>query len=192
VDVLPFELLWEQMIDFDVVICSVVMPEPIINKEKLFALNILTHKYLIDLSVPRSIDSAVEQIPGVLLYNIDQIRNTANEALQMRVESVPDVERLIDESMQEFSQWNQEMVVSPTIQKLKSALEQIRTEELSRFAKQLNVQESKMIDQITRNMMQKIIKLPVLQLKAACKRGEADTLIDVLNELFNLENQVLK
>ena len=36
-------------------------------------------------------------------------------------------------------------------------------------------------------MMQKIIKLPVLQLKAACKRGEAETLIDVLNDLFNLE-----
>jgi glutamyl-tRNA reductase len=37
--------------------------------------------------------------------------------------------------------------------------------------------------------MQKIIKLPVLQLKAACKRGEAETLIDVLNDLFDLEKQ---
>ena len=35
--------------------------------------------------------------------------------------------------------------------------------------------------------MQKIIKLPVLQLKAACQRGEAETLVDVLNELFDLE-----
>ena len=35
--------------------------------------------------------------------------------------------------------------------------------------------------------MQKIIKLPVIQLKAACKRGEAETLVDVLNDLFNLE-----
>ncbi|MFT7250045.1 MAG: glutamyl-tRNA reductase, partial [Arcticibacterium sp.] len=33
----------------------------------------------------------------------------------------------------------------------------------------------------------KIIKLPVLQLKAACQRGEAETLIDVLNDLFDLE-----
>ena len=38
-------------------------------------------------------------------------------------------------------------------------------------------------------MMQKIMKLPVLQLKAACKRGEAETLIDVLNDLFDLEKQ---
>jgi glutamyl-tRNA reductase len=41
-------------------------------------------------------------------------------------------------------------------------------------------------------MMQKIIKLPVLQLKAACKRDEAETLIDVLNDLFNLEKDVVK
>ncbi|CAN5299128.1 hypothetical protein BH23BAC1_BH23BAC1_43920 [soil metagenome] len=36
-------------------------------------------------------------------------------------------------------------------------------------------------------MIQKLIKLPVLQLKAACKKGEATNLAGVLNELFNLE-----
>ena len=192
VKVLPYELLWQNIGNYDVIVCSVVMPEPIITKERLLESNIVTYKYLIDLSVPRSINNDVEQIPGVLLYNIDQIRNTANEALQQRIESIPLVEKLVEESILDFSQWNQEMIVSPTIQKFKSALEQIRSEELSRFSKQLNDQESKMIDQITRNIMQKIIKLPVLQLKAACKRGEADTLIDVLNELFNLENQTVK
>jgi glutamyl-tRNA reductase len=39
--------------------------------------------------------------------------------------------------------------------------------------------------------MQKVIKLPVLQLKAACRRGEAETLIDVLNDLFDLEKETL-
>jgi len=41
-------------------------------------------------------------------------------------------------------------------------------------------------------MMQKILKLPVLQLKAACKRGEEETLIGVLNDLFNLEKDTVK
>ena len=81
------------------------------------------------------------------------------------------------------------MEVSPTINKLKNALEQIRKEELSRFVKQLNEEETKKIDEITKSIMQKIIKLPVLQLKAACKRGDADTLIDVLSDMFNLDKQ---
>ena len=91
--------------------------------------------------------------------------------------------------IEEFNNWSKEMIVSPIINKLKNALEQIRQEELSRYMKQLNEEELKKVDAITRNIMQKIIKLPVLELKAACKRGEAETLIDVLNDLFDLEKQ---
>jgi glutamyl-tRNA reductase len=59
---------------------------------------------------------------------------------------------------------------------------------MSRFLKTMSAEEAEKMDKVTAAMMQKIIKLPVLQLKAACKRGEADTLIDVLNNLFDLEN----
>ena len=79
------------------------------------------------------------------------------------------------------------MVVSPTIHKLKNALEQIRKDEMAKYMKSMSEEEAAKMDKITASMMQKIIKLPVLQLKAACKRGEAETLIDVLNDLFNLE-----
>jgi glutamyl-tRNA reductase len=46
-----------------------------------------------------------------------------------------------------------------------------------------------MLEQITKSMMQKIVKLPALNLKAACRRDDADSLVDGLNELFNLELQ---
>jgi glutamyl-tRNA reductase len=81
------------------------------------------------------------------------------------------------------------MVVSPTINKLKNALEQIRKEELARHLKNLSPEESEKLDKITMGIVQKIIKMPVLQLKAACKRGEADQLVDVINEIFDLEKQ---
>ena len=80
------------------------------------------------------------------------------------------------------------MEVSPTIQKLKSALDKIRKEELARHSK-VTDQEMELLEVVTKNMIQKLIKLPVLQLKAACKRGEAENLVDVLNDLFNLEQQ---
>ena len=122
-----------------------------------------------------------------MVYNIDHIRNRADEALHRRLAAIPQVETIIKQALVEFNDWSKEMVVSPTINKLKNALEQIRREEMGRYMKTLTPEESEKIDKITRGMMQKIIKLPVLQLKAACKRGEAETLIDVLNDLFNLE-----
>lgn len=187
--VAPFAELQQQLNSADVVISSVSNKEPIISKQLLQAGETLSFKYLLDLSVPRSIDKNVEEVHGVLLYNIDDIHSKTSEALEKRLAAIPDVKAIISSSMEELLDWSKEMEVSPTIHKLKSALEQIRQEELARFLKGASESESQLIEKVTRSMMQKIIKLPVLQLKAACKRGEAETLIDVLNDLFDLEKQ---
>jgi len=184
-----FANLTDEIRRADVIISSVMRNEPLITPALLEKLNVLTYKYFIDLSMPRSVDAAVEQIPGVLVYNIDHIRNRADEALNQRLASIPQVESIVAQAVAEFGDWSKEMVVSPTINKLKNALEQIRKDEIARHMKHLTADESEKVEKITRGIMQKIIKLPVLQLKAACKRGEAETLIDVLNDLFDLEKQ---
>jgi glutamyl-tRNA reductase len=174
----------------DVIISSVSLPEPYFTKERVSQLTDgLTFKYFIDRSVPRSVDPSVEEIPGVMVYNIDAIQLRADEALTRRLQAIPDVQAIITNTLEEFNDWSKEMVVSPTIQKLKNTLEQIRQEEMARYMKSLTQEEASKVDRITSGIMQKVLKLPVLQLKAACKRGEAETLIDVLNDLFNLEKQ---
>jgi glutamyl-tRNA reductase len=187
--VADFADLTDEIRRADVIVSSVMRDEPLFTPTSLSEINVLTYKYFIDLSVPRSVDAAVEQIPGVLVYNIDHIRNRTDEALNQRLAAIPQVETIIDQAVNEFGDWSKEMIVSPTINKLKNALEQIRRDEVARHMKHLTPNESEKIDKITRGIMQKIIKLPVLQLKAACKRGEAETLIDVLNDLFDLEKQ---
>ena len=189
VKVIPFENVWEAIATSDIVICSISKEEPFISYEKVKALNNLSYKFFIDISVPRSVEEKVEEVPGVLVYHIDNIRSKATEALEKRINAIPMVKELIATSIIEFNDWSKEMMVSPTINKLKNALEQIRQEELNRYLKQMNDEEAKKVELITKNIMQKIMKLPVLQLKAACKRGEAETLIDVLNDLFDLEKQ---
>jgi glutamyl-tRNA reductase len=187
-----YENLWTEIANADIIVSSIAVNEPFITKEQLQSLGIVSHKFFFDLSVPRSVDTAVEQVPGVILYNVDNIQARANEALEMRLNAIPLVREIIHSAIEEFEVWQKEMEVSPTIQKIKNSLEQIRLEELGRFSKQLTESESQKIDMITKNIMQKIIKLPVLQLKAACKRGEAETLVDILNDLFDLEKSNIK
>lgn len=184
--VLDYTSLAEQLQNFDVVVSSVRADAPIVKAAYLAKKKSIT--YLFDLSVPRSIESAVENIPGVVLYGLDEIQKRSDEALEKRKAAIPQVKAIIAEMVSEVANWSKEMMVSPTIQKLKNALEQIRQDEMSRFLKTMSTEEAEKMDKVTAAMMQKIIKLPVLQLKAACKRGEADTLIDVLNNLFDLEN----
>ncbi|MBF9253198.1 glutamyl-tRNA reductase [Pontibacter sp. 172403-2] len=188
-EVLPFEDMVQGLKEADVVISSVARETPFFTKEMIQRLNVLTFKFFIDLSVPRSVEAEAESIPGVLVYNIDSIQSKASEALQRRISAIPRVKEIIAESIEQFNDWSKEMMVSPTIHKLKNALETIRQEEIARYVKKLGPQEAKLVESITKSMMQKVIKLPVLQLKAACKRGEAETLIDLLNDLFDLESQ---
>lgn len=185
--VLNFELLSEKISGYDVVISSIRAEKTIIDTTILKTKKRNSILYLFDLSVPRSIQVEVEQLPGVVLYGLDEIQKRTNEALNKRSEAIPAVKVIIAEMVNEVENWAKELLVSPTIQKLKNALELIRKEEMARYTKAMSEEEVDKMDKITASMMQKIIKLPVLQLKAACKRGEADTLIDVLNDLFDLE-----
>lgn len=187
--VIPFEQVFDEISTADVIVSSVVTEKPFISKEFVQKLDIHSFKFFIDLSVPRSVDTTIEEIPGALVYNIDNIHSKTSMALERRISAIPKVEKIIEKALIDFKDWSKEMIVSPTIKKLKSALEDIRTQELARFLKDADEQQAKMLDSATKSMMQKIMKLPVLQLKAACKRGEAETLIDVLNDLFDLEKQ---
>ena len=186
-EVIPFESCLRAIEEADVVVCSIRMPEPFITKVMLESVNIPSYKVLIDLSVPRSIETIVEELPGVVLYNVDNIRSKASAALQNRLDAIPSVEGILKESIEEFGAWQKEMVVSPTIQKLKQALEQIRQEELGRYLKNADEKEFVLIDKITKSMMQKILKVPVVQLRAACQRDEATEMIELITDLFDLE-----
>jgi glutamyl-tRNA reductase len=173
----------------DLVISSVSVNQPIITGELLKKLNIVSHKFFIDLSVPRSVESTIEEIPGVIVYNMDDLQEKTNAALEKRIASIPEVQAIIAEAIVDFDEWSKEMVISPTIQKLKQALEQIRKEELARYVKSATAEEAEKLEELSRSLMQKILKYPVLQLKAACKRGDSESLSEILHELFNLDKK---
>ena len=183
------DLLKTELDKADVVISSVSGSEPLITADLLKDIKIFSHKFFIDLSIPRSIEPAIEDIPGALVYNLDDIQEKTNETVEKRKSAIPSVRAIIAEAITDFDDWSKEMIVSPTIQKLKQTLEQIRKEELARYLKNARPEEVQKLDEMSKSLMQKILKYPVLQLKAACKRGDAENLSEMLHDLFTLESQ---
>ncbi len=182
--------LAEEIEKADVVISSIRAAKPLITKGIVSKNLPKSFKFFIDLSVPRSVEDDLETIPGILVYNIDTLQAKADKALSLRMQAIPQVNQIIGEAIESFEDWSKEIEVSPIIHKLKNALEQIRKEEMGRYLKNLSPEESEKIEKITQSIIQKIIKLPVIQLKAACKRGEAENMIEAINELFDLEKKV--
>lgn len=183
-----YEQLLNEVNEADVIISALASDQPIISKEHLN--KSLTQKLFIDLSVPRAISEDIESVPGVMLYNVDQIEEQTSGVLKIREEAIISVENILTETLNEFLNWSQEMIVSPTIKLLKEKLEQIRQDELARYINKIPQHEYNQMDAMTKSMLQKVLKLPILELKAACKRGDVDNLVDALHDIFNLERVV--
>ncbi|CAN5918008.1 glutamyl-tRNA reductase [soil metagenome] len=187
-----WENLWAEIEAADVVISSVPGDCLFIRKEEVEKLGNPSPKCFIDLSMPRSISSDLEHLPGMRIYNIDGIRNRATVALEKRMAAIPQVQEIIREAVAEFGVWTREMILSPAIQQFKNRLEEIRQQEVARYLKRLGAEEKAVVEAITTSILNKIVKLPVLELKAACQRGESEALIGGLTALFNLEKETAR
>ena len=64
---LPFENIREGLKNADVIISSISADSPFFTADLVRHLDILSYKFFIDLSVPRSVDPEVENVPGALV-----------------------------------------------------------------------------------------------------------------------------
>ncbi|GAB3527979.1 glutamyl-tRNA reductase [Pontibacter brevis] len=187
-----WENVWEEITLADVVISSVPGDCFYIGRQNIEKQAAVAPKFFIDLKMPRSISSDLQHLPGVRVYNINNIRNRTTRALEKHLTAIPKVQGIIAEAVAEFEAWTQEMGMSPAIQSFKNRLEEIRQQELNRYMKKLGAEEKELVEALTKNILNKIVKLPALELKAACQRGESEALLQSLNTLFNLEQEAVK
>ncbi|MGN6643267.1 MAG: glutamyl-tRNA reductase [Verrucomicrobiota bacterium] len=84
----------------DIAISSTSATVPILNRANLepqMKLRKNRPLLLIDIAVPRDIDSEVNLIPNVYLYNVDDLQTIANDYLQQRREEIVICEKIIHE-----------------------------------------------------------------------------------------------
>ncbi|MGJ8634621.1 MAG: glutamyl-tRNA reductase [Luteolibacter sp.] len=83
----------------DVVISSTGAPHTIIHKEEIESVRRARKfrpLFLIDIAVPRDIDSSVEEIEEVYLYDIDALEQLAEEAKTRRLAQIIECEKIIE------------------------------------------------------------------------------------------------
>ncbi|GIV43059.1 MAG: glutamyl-tRNA reductase [Bacteroidia bacterium] len=152
VQVIPFEELVHRVQEFDIIVSAISMNEPLIIPSWLE--NSSRTHYFIDLGVPRTIHPDVEKL-GNIIFNIDDIQYRVNEALELRKKSIPFAKQIIEEEINALFEWSKELSISPVIQQIKDALDQIRKEELTKYMNKVDEQSMKFMEEITQSMIQK-------------------------------------
>src|SRR5439155_9529969 len=119
-------------------------------------------------AVPRDIDPAVGELPGVVLQNIDDLQRLADANLDGRRQEVAKVEVLVDREVQLFVNWWNRRDVIPTVAALRNQAEAIRRAELERTLARLDLTEAERarIDAMTNAIVKKLLHQPLTFLKA--------------------------
>jgi len=147
--------------------------------------------FIVDIAVPRDAEPEVAEIPNVSLVDIDGLKTAVDEKLEIRRESIPAVEEIIDEYIARFGHWYQARVAVPVIATLTQKAEAIRTAELERlFARcpELTERERLLITGMTMTIVSKLLHSVILKIreKATSNAAEALSHARVLDELFEL------
>ncbi len=147
--------------------------------------------FIVDIAVPRDAEPEVAEIPNVTLVDIDGLKTAVDEKLEIRRESIPAVEEIIDEYIARFGHWYQARVAVPVIATLTQKAEAIRTAELERlFARcpELTERERLLIAGMTMTIVSKLLHSVILKIreKATSNAAEALSHARVLDELFEL------
>ncbi len=147
--------------------------------------------FLIDIAVPRDVDPDVTEIGNVSRIDIDALKDVIDEKLELRRESIPQVEEIIEEFLTRFGSWYQSRLAVPVIAAVTQKAETIRVAELERlFARcpELTEREKMLVTGMSMTIVSKLLHSVVVKIreKATTNHAEALSHARMLDELFEL------
>jgi glutamyl-tRNA reductase len=130
----------DQLAKFDIVVSSTASSLPIIGLGMVErAIKARRHKpmFMVDLAVPRDIESEVGRLNDVFLYTVDDLGAVVQTGFENRQAAVAQAEAIIETRVQSFMHWIDSRAVVPVIQDLHESSEAMRMAELERARKLL-------------------------------------------------------
>lgn len=192
----PITDLKESLIEADVLFATSGAPYSILSYEDMapiMAQRPTKPLCIIDIAVPRDVDTAVAAIPEVSLHDLDDLQHVIEENLNERRANIPAVEGIIRSEMALFWADYQARSVVPTIRQLREQAEQLRQAELAwahnRLPPESEVEYS-LFEQFSHRFMNKMLHHLTRNLKAKATEEDGALVAAVARDLFGLEDAV--
>jgi glutamyl-tRNA reductase len=190
-----FKKLEEVLKDADVVICSTAAPHYLLTKKSVTkVMKEHTNRsdlMIIDISNPRNVEESVQEIEGVKLYNIDDLRTISEQNKEKRQEKMESASKIVDEALVQLEHELKEQSVSDVVSSLFTRAEEIRQKELTKALKMLGKIDKKkkgVIDALTFEIIEQTLVPLIAKLRKTAKNNDQQ-LIDAAVKLFGPEEE---
>ncbi len=195
---IPFEERWQHMAEADIIISSTSCPHTILSREEA-ELMIRERQargrkdqplVIVDIAMPRDIDSAVREVKGIFLYDLDDLENVVDRNAGEREAAAADAQKILQAEAQGFRRRLMAERVVPTIVALRQRLDEICRQELDSFRQEngpFSKDQDEMLTAVMSRMTQRIAGSLARELKELPERVEQEQMTTALQRLFHLQ-----
>ena len=165
---------------YDIVVSCTASPLPILGLGMVErAIKARRHRpmFMVDLAVPRDIESEVGELDDVFLYTVDDLAQVVAVGMESRQAAVVQAEAIIETQVEGFLQWMASRDTVPLIRSLRDAAERSRRHELDHAMRRLAAGDSpeKVLEQLSLRLTNKFLHAPT----QALQLSDADTRKDL-------------
>jgi glutamyl-tRNA reductase len=187
-----FDALPAELESTDIMVAATASPHAIVGAEELGLVMQAREGrplLLVDIAVPRDVDPACSALPGVTLYDIDDMQAVIARNRSVRRAEARKAEEIIEEEIQRFARWLGTLDAVPTVaalrQRADEVVEHVLRENSGRW-ETLSPRDRERVEAVARSVASRLLHEPTLRLK----RNEGDRAharLQVLRELFALD-----
>jgi glutamyl-tRNA reductase len=174
------------------VFTSTATEEPIITGPRLERLNRRSSLMLIDIGVPRNIAAETGTLDGVQSFDVDDLQEVVARNQEARREIAAEAEGMLEQESRLFLEWWDGLEAVPVVNRLRRQLDSIRQQELqkalSRMGPDLSARERKVVEALSKGIINKVLHTPVTNIRAPQTRQQRHLSMRVLEELFELRD----
>ena len=187
VRVLPFSQRHQAAAESRVVVSATASPHLIFTQQALPA---LSHPLtFLDLAIPRDVDPALADRPGVQIFDVDSLKETSRQNLEKRQELAQKGEELLAEGVEETLAWLAASRVDGGLEALGSALARAEADTLALLCDRLELSghQARLAGKILHAGFRRLQKQPVQVLKGLEDPRRQEEYTRMLTRLFGPE-----
>ncbi len=146
---------------------------------------------ILDLAVPRDVETGVDSLADVYRYDVDALNEVAAGNAAARLAEVPKAEAIVEESVMRFRDWYGGLLHVDVVKALRGRVEGIRQQELAAYRAKiaaLGPDAERVVDRLTDSIVAKILHHPTLGLKEG-NASERLERADAVRALFRLDGK---
>jgi glutamyl-tRNA reductase len=146
--------------------------------------------FFLDLALPRDIDPAVRDLPGVRLADLDALRAVLDT--EESGAELDECRRIVADEVAVFLGWQRAMRVAPTVVALRAKADALIAAELERLSARVDLggKERGEVESAVRRVVEKLLHAPTVRVKELAEAPGGDHYAEALRELFGLDPQV--